>query len=80
MPDPYQKTVRLSPNGSYLATGGDDGFLRVWTMPDVFRTREIEAHTKEIDDLDFSPDNTKVGWLFRSKKELKIMLKKSPRS
>ena len=50
----------MSPNGSYLATGGDDGFLRVWTMPDVFRTHEIEAHAKEIDDLDFSPDNTKV--------------------
>ncbi len=59
-PEPYQKVSRLSPNNAYLATGGDDGFLRVWSFPDLYRTQEIEAHEKEIDDMDFSPDSTKL--------------------
>eukprot|EP00094_Tigriopus_californicus_P005968 TCALIF_05750-PA protein Name:"Similar to Preb Prolactin regulatory element-binding protein (Mus musculus)" AED:0.03 eAED:0.03 QI:109/1/1/1/0.6/0.66/6/232/402 len=60
MPEPYQKVCRISPDGSLLATGGDDGFLRIWTFPDLFRAHEVEAHEKEIDDLDFSPDNAKI--------------------
>ena len=58
--EPYQKVVRISPNNQFMATGGDDGFLRVWTFTDLYRTHEIEAHEKEIDDLDFSPDNAKI--------------------
>ena len=60
MPEPYQKVVRLSPTQLHLATGGDDGMLRVWSFPELLRTHEIEAHEKEIDDLDFSPDGSKV--------------------
>lgn len=63
LPEPYQKVCRLSPNNSYLATAGDDGLLRVWTFApnhDLYRTHEIEAHEKEIDDLDFSPDSSKI--------------------
>ena len=60
MPEPYQKVVRISPNNQFMATGGDDGMLRIWTFPDLYRTHEIDAHEKEIDDLDFSPDNSKV--------------------
>ena len=43
-----------------LATGGSDGFLRLWTFPEMSRTHEIEAHEKEIDDLDFSPDGSRI--------------------
>ena len=43
-----------------LATGGSDGFLRLWTFPEMSRTHEIEAHEKEIDDLDFSPDGARI--------------------
>jgi len=61
IPEPYQKCVRLSPSSNkLLATGGDDGFLRLWTFPELTRTHEIEAHEKEIDDLDFSPDGARI--------------------
>lgn len=59
--EPYQKCVRLSPSSNQmLATGGVDGFLRLWTFPEMSRTHEIEAHEKEIDDLDFSPDGARI--------------------
>lgn len=44
-----------------MITGGDDGILRVWTFPDLNPVHEIEAHDKEIDDVEFSPDNLKVS-------------------
>ena len=56
----YQKCVRMSPSNQMLATGGSDGFLRLWTFPEMSRTHEIEAHEKEIDDLDFSPDGARI--------------------
>lgn len=59
-PEPYQKVVRISYDSKLLVTGGDDGILRVWTFPDLNAVHEIEAHKKEIDDIEFSPDNTKV--------------------
>ena len=53
MPEPYQKVCRISYDGRLLASGGDDGILRVWTFPDLNAVHEIEGHTKEIDDLEF---------------------------
>ena len=43
-----------------LLTGGDDGILRVWTFPDLNPVHEIQAHEREIDDIEFSPDNLKA--------------------
>jgi prolactin regulatory element-binding protein len=55
--EPLQRVVRISPNGSIMATGGVDGFVRLWQFPKMLKMVDIKAHTKEIDDLDFSPDN-----------------------
>ncbi len=76
MPEPYQKVCRLSPNNAYLATGGDDGVLRVWSFPDLYRTHEIEAHEKEIDDLDFSPDGARLATISKDRRCLVWDVKK----
>ncbi|XP_061402751.1 prolactin regulatory element-binding protein [Musca vetustissima] len=55
--DPLQRVVRISPNGHIMATGGTDGHLRVWSFPQMLKTSDIEAHSKEIDDIDISPDS-----------------------
>jgi prolactin regulatory element-binding protein len=55
--EPLQRVVRISPNGKLMATGGIDGHVRVWNFPRMTKLVDINAHTKEIDDLDFSPDN-----------------------
>lgn len=60
IPEPYQKVVKISLDGKLMATGGDDGLLRIWTFPELSRVHEIDAHEKEIDDLEFSPDQTKL--------------------
>uniref|UniRef100_A0A336N041 CSON009619 protein n=1 Tax=Culicoides sonorensis TaxID=179676 RepID=A0A336N041_CULSO len=56
-PEPLQRVVGLSPSGKMMATGGLDGFIRVWQFPSMSKITEIKAHSKEIDDLDFSPNN-----------------------
>ncbi|XP_055850950.1 prolactin regulatory element-binding protein [Episyrphus balteatus] len=55
--EPLQRVVRIAPNGGSMATGGTDGYLRVWSFPQMVKRSDIQAHTKEIDDIDFSPDS-----------------------
>ena len=57
----FQKVVRISRNGKMMATAGCDGIIRLWQFPSLDPLREIKAHTKEVDDLDFSPDCQKVS-------------------
>jgi len=56
-----QRVVRISPSGQLMATGGTDGHVRLWNFPSLEPHRDIVAHHKEIDDLDFSPDSTSVA-------------------
>lgn len=56
-PEPLQRIVRISASGKLMATGGLDGCIRVWNFPSMTKITDIKAHTKEIDDLDFSPNN-----------------------
>ncbi|XP_037731235.1 prolactin regulatory element-binding protein [Drosophila subpulchrella] len=55
--EPLQRVVRISGNGQLMATGGTDGHLRVWAFPQMTLVAKLAAHSKEIDDLDFSPDS-----------------------
>ena len=64
MREPYQKVVKISPlDGKFMATGGEDGILRIWTFPDLNQVKDLEEHDKEIDDIEFSPDQTKVEFI-----------------
>ena len=58
--EPYGKVVRVSLNGKFLAAGGDDGHLRVFSFPDLDNVHDFATHDKEIDDIDFSPDSSKI--------------------
>ncbi|XP_072936813.1 guanine nucleotide-exchange factor SEC12 [Epargyreus clarus] len=58
--DPLQRVVRISNNGKLMATGGTDGKVRVWSFPKMQLLFELEGHTKELDDVDFSPCDTNL--------------------
>lgn len=58
--DPLQRVVRLSANGKLMATGGSDGHIRIWNFPRMIKVFDLSTHTKEIDDLDFSPDSKRL--------------------
>uniref|UniRef100_A0A674H8V6 Uncharacterized protein n=1 Tax=Taeniopygia guttata TaxID=59729 RepID=A0A674H8V6_TAEGU len=59
-PDALQKAVRFSADGALLATGGADGFLRLWEFPSMKKTLEFRAHNGEIEDIALGPDNKVV--------------------
>ncbi|XP_050834592.1 prolactin regulatory element-binding protein isoform X4 [Serinus canaria] len=59
-PDALQKAVRFSADGALLATGGADGFLRLWEFPSMKKMLEFRAHDGEIEDIALGPDNKVV--------------------
>uniref|UniRef100_A0ABM5F8A5 Guanine nucleotide-exchange factor SEC12 isoform X2 n=1 Tax=Pogona vitticeps TaxID=103695 RepID=A0ABM5F8A5_9SAUR len=59
-PDALQKAVCFNEDHTLLATGGVDGFLRVWEFPSMKKAFEVQAHQGEIEDITLSPDNKVV--------------------
>lgn len=43
-----------------MATGGTDSHVRLWKFPQLQKLHDLEAHTNEIDDIDFSPDGMSI--------------------
>ncbi|CAG9804238.1 unnamed protein product [Chironomus riparius] len=58
--EPLQRVVRISMNGKFMVTGGLDGHVRIWNFPRMTPLHDIQAHQKELDDVDFSPDSKHV--------------------
>lgn len=56
----YQKCCKVSPDFKFLVTGGTDGFIRFWSLPEMKKIKEIKAHEKEVDDVDIKPDCKQV--------------------
>lgn len=59
-PDPLQKVVRFNHDATLLATGGTDGYVRVWKVPTLEKVLEFRAHEGEIEDLAVGPDGKLV--------------------
>ncbi|XP_076647575.1 guanine nucleotide-exchange factor SEC12 [Halictus rubicundus] len=59
--EPLQRIVRISLDGKYMATGGTDGHIRLWKFPQLQLLHDLNAHTKEIDDIDFSLDGVLIA-------------------
>ncbi|KAI4464821.1 prolactin regulatory element binding protein [Holotrichia oblita] len=86
--EPLQRVVRISKNGKVMATGGADGIVRLWKFPAMEHLIDLKAHTKEIDDLDFSlhdnylvsiaKDGQAIIWDFLRGKEVRKLLWPQP--
>lgn len=55
-PDPLQKVVCFNHDNTLLASGGTDGYIRVWKVPSLEKVLEFKAHEGEIEDLALGPD------------------------
>ena len=56
----YQKCCKISMDHKVLVTGGTDGHLRVWSLPDMNRLKDIKGHEDAVDDVDIKPDGKQV--------------------
>ncbi|XP_063229443.1 prolactin regulatory element-binding protein isoform X2 [Bacillus rossius redtenbacheri] len=59
--EPVQRVVRIGRSGKLMATAGTDGYVRLWSFPAMEKKLDIQAHSKEVDDVDFSPDEKWVA-------------------
>lgn len=76
-----QRVVRISHDGKFMGTGGTDGIVRLWNFPNLKPHKTLKAHSKEIDDIDFSPydnylitiakDGLAIVWDCSSGKEIR---------
>ena len=53
-------SVRFSPDGSQLATTGEDGMVRIWDVATGKELIAVQAHTESGQDLAFAPDGSVV--------------------
>lgn len=60
--DPFQKLVRHCPIAisNRLVTAGNDGCIRIWSHPDFKHLTKIQAHQKEVIDLDIHPSGRQL--------------------
>ncbi len=57
--------LNYSPDGSLLATGGDDGNLIVWDVNNMMQKKKVnvaaDANSKGVVNVEFSPDGKRLG-------------------
>jgi WD40 repeat protein len=49
-------SVAFRADGGVLAAGGNDGIVRIWSMPEGQLIAELERHTSAVSSIAFSPD------------------------
>jgi len=55
--DPHwAKTIVFSPDGTLMATGGIDGHILLWRVPDFTLVWKLSGHLSEVSGLAISPD------------------------
>jgi WD40 repeat protein len=56
----YARAVAVSPDGSTVASCGNDHLVRLWKAADGSAVRTLEGHESHVYNLCFSPDGTRL--------------------
>lgn len=54
-------SIVFSPNGPFLASGGDDKLICIWEIFSGIKIRQLEGHTSPVTCVSFSPDGLTVA-------------------
>lgn len=54
------RAVAFSPSGAYLAAGGRNGRVRIWSTSELREQRDFAAHSRRVRALAFSADGTQL--------------------
>ena len=55
------RAAAVSPDGKTVATGDDDGVLRLWEANELHPTRIIQAHRSALSRIVWSPDSRRIA-------------------
>jgi WD40 repeat protein len=55
------KSVAFSPDGRWLASGGDDGTVRVWDVATGRQVHVLKVHAGPVPSVTFSPDGRRLA-------------------
>ena len=51
----YLRALAVSPDGQFIATGGNDTFVRVWSAADGSLVKELAGHPRHVYNVAFDP-------------------------
>ena len=51
----YLRALSVSPDGQFIATGGNDAFVRVWSSADGTLVKELAGHPRHVYNVAFDP-------------------------
>src|ERR1035437_9211139 len=55
------RTVAVSPDGAFLASGGHDETVRIWDLASGRLERTLEGHTSAVNGVVFTPDGARIS-------------------
>lgn len=58
--DGWVRTVSLTPDGKWVATGGNDNLVRVWSTETGEKVHEFAGHERHVYSLAFHPDGKQL--------------------
>jgi WD40 repeat protein len=56
----WVRALAVSPDGKTLATCGNDGLVKLWSVPDTKLIRELQAHDCHVYNTAFHPDGRRL--------------------
>ncbi len=65
------RTITVSPDGQQVASGGRDGLVHIWSLPDLQCRGEIQAHKRRVRAMTFNHDGR---WLISAGEDRAIVV------